>query len=135
MGLLNEKRNKNNRMLWALAHELGYDSKTIHIIAESLTGKRHISKLTISELHKINSRLLQEIKNKTKGYYKMRKKIFALCYKLGWENGNRVDTKRLNGFIFRITKKKNIYSCMGRDLQKIVLALDNMVKWEEKSEN
>ena len=132
---VDNRRIKNNRMMWAIAHELGYDTETLHIIVKSMIGKEHISKLTTRELTQINRRLLEEIKNKTRGYYKMRKKIYALCYKLGWEKNGRVDTNRLNGFIFRITKKKNIYCCMGKDLQKIVIAFESMIKWDEKHEN
>lgn len=129
---VDNRRVKNNRMMWAMAHELGYDSETLHTIVESITSKKHISELSQSELFKVNTKLIKGIKEKTKGYYKMRKKVFALCYDLDWARNEKVDSRRLNGYIKRVCKKKNIYFLNGKDLQNLIVALERLIKWDKK---
>lgn len=91
-----------NRKIHMLASQLGMDADLLHEFVGMLTGKSHISGLSISEAVKVIDSL------EGRRYYesgshmtdRQKKYIFFLMKQTGWvDKGGEPELKRLDGFV------------------------------------
>ncbi|MCD7948292.1 MAG: regulatory protein GemA [Oscillospiraceae bacterium] len=129
------------RTLWAIAKspELGMDEDDLHAVVYRETGKESMRQLTQGEINTI-ARVLQNMKDGvqrdtrskrtdeggSEATVKMRRKIYALCDALGWNN----DHRRINGFVKRMCGVERIEWATPAQCFKIIEALKKMVERE-----
>ncbi|WP_193774325.1 regulatory protein GemA [Vallitalea guaymasensis] len=131
----------NNRKIWANAGEKGLNitKDELHDIVEGLTGKDSIGELTIKEQQTVIKDLYRR-QGKTYYYprtsYQSNKMtqdeyIMKLTRQLGWiTEENKIDMKRLNGFIKkRINIQVDHLKWLNtRQKSKVIEGLKSMVK-------
>lgn len=91
-----------NRKIHMLASQLGMDDDLLHEFVEMLTGKRHISGLTVMDAVKVIDGL-EGKKNYAGGSHmseRQRRYILFLMKQIGWtDDAGEPDLKRLDGFV------------------------------------
>ena len=130
------------RTLWAIAKspELGLSDDELHAVVYRETGKESMRKLTQGEINAL-ARVLQNMKDgASRNAYtkrtdtggdprteKQRRKIYALTGILGWNN----DSRRVNGFVKRITGVDRLEWLTPGQREKVIEALKVMVARQE----
>jgi Protein of unknown function (DUF1018). len=130
------------RTLWAIAKspELQLSEEDLHAIVYRETGKESMKKLTQGEINTL-ARILQNMKDgisldvHTKRTdeggdprtVQLRRKIYALCDTLGWNN----DNQRINAFAKRMCGVERIEWLDMAQCSKIVEALKAMAARQE----
>lgn len=91
-----------NKKMHALAKELGMDSGLLHEFVEMLTGKKHISGLSITEAAKAIDSLEGKL-NYNAGSHATKRQmdyILSLMKLAGWQDAaGQADIKRLDGLV------------------------------------
>lgn len=136
------RRPASLRTLWAIARspELQLSEEELHAIVERETGKESMRKLTQGEITTL-ARILQNMKDGTDRDVRskrtdeggdprtvqLRRKIYALCDSLGWNN----DNQRINAFAKRMCGVERIEWLEMAQCCKIVEALKAMAARQE----
>lgn len=133
------------RTIWGIAKspELALEESDLYAIIFRETGKEHMKQLTQGEISTV-ARVLQNMKDgiardtkhkrtdeggdvKTEA---RRRKIYALCEELGWNN----DNTRVNGFVKRICQVDRIEWLTPAQCDKVIEGLKAMVARQKKKE-
>lgn len=133
------------RTLWAIAKspELALTDEDLHAVVYRETGKESMKKLTQGEINTV-ARVLQNMKDgverDTKAKRldeggnaqteKQRRKIYALCDELGWNN----DPRRLAGFVKKVTKVDRIEWLSIAQCNKVIEGLKGILARQHKNE-
>jgi len=133
------------RTLWAIAKspELDLSDDDLHVIVYGKTGKESMKELTQGEINTL-ARTLQNMKDaaQTTPHDKrtdeggdprtvnLRRKIFALCGELGWNDDNR----RINGFVKRMCGVERVEWLSLWQCNKVVEALKKMIDRQQGKE-
>lgn len=134
------------RTLWAIAKspELSLSDEELYALVLWETGKESLKKLTQGELNAI-AKILQTMKDSTKheaqvkrridergnDYTKsQRRKIYALCELLGWNN----DPRRLRGFVKRMTHVDRVEWLSASQCSQVIEGLKEMIARKEQKE-
>lgn len=143
------------RHIYAMARELGLDDENLHGLVFSVTGKEHVSDLTVNEAISVIDRLkgnmrgTERLKPKKKELEAPRigmaseaqiKKIYRLMYELKSYDKPGEPTvsvnKRLRGVLKKYNKIDDIRFLTAADAWKVIEELKKMVANEErKTEN
>lgn len=131
------------RTLWAIAKspELGLSDDDLHATVFRETKKESLRQLTQGELEKV-ARVLQNMKDGVQRdthskrtdeggdprTVPLRRKIYALCDVLGWNN----DNNRINGFVKKMCGVDRIEWLTLAQCNKVVEALKSMVARQQK---
>lgn len=134
------------RTLWAIAksEELALSEEDLRAIMYRETGKDSMKKLTQGEITTL-ARVLQNMKDgverDTKAKRideggsefteKQRRKIYALCDALGWND----DPRRLEGFVKRITRVDRVEWLTIEQCNKVIEGLKAMLARQKKGAN
>lgn len=133
------------RTLWAIAKspELQLTDEDLHAVVYRETGKESMKKLTQGEVNTL-ARVLQNMKDGIQRdtrskrtdeggdprTERQRRKIYALCDALGWND----DFRRINGLVKRITRVDRLEWLNVAQCEKVIEALKAMVARQEKKE-
>lgn len=133
------------RTLWAIAKspELGLTDDDLHAVVYRETGKDSIRKLTQGELNTV-VRVLQNMKDGIKKNAKtkrtdeggnprtveQRRKIYALCEELGWNN----DPRRIQGFVKRVAHVDRLEWLSPEGCEKVIEGLKAILRREKVKE-
>jgi len=136
------RRPASLRTLWAIARspELQLSEEDLHAVVYRETGKESMRKLTQGEITTL-ARILQNMKDGTDRDVRskrtdeggdprtvqLRRKIYALCDSLGWNN----DNQRINAFAKRMCGVERIEWLNMAQCCKIVEALKAMAARQE----
>ena len=139
MAAVRKQYNATLRTLWAIAKspELGMDTDDLHAVVFRETGKESMKQLTQGEMNTL-ARVLQDMKDGVKrdtrskrtdeggneATVRMRRKIYALCDVLGWNN----DHRRINAFAKRMCGVERIEWVSAAQCYQIIEALKKMVE-------
>jgi len=95
-----------NRRLHQLLHDLGLMEDKKHLVSMTTRGRTESSKeLSVAEAKTLILHL-EGVTTKDDRADKMRKKIFAICYNIGWIYGNSPEDRKINqAAIDRIVQK------------------------------
>lgn len=135
------------RTLWAIAksEELALSEEDLRAIMYRETGKESMRKLTQGEINTL-ARILQNMKDGVNRDVhakrideggnaqteKQRRKIYALCDELGWND----DPRRLEGFVKRITHVDRVEWLTIEQCNKVIEGLKGMLaRQKKKGEN
>lgn len=141
-GTCNRKPPATLRTLWAIAKspELLLTSDDLHAVVFRETGKDSLKKLSQREIATV-ARVLQVMKDRAGGRIhprrtdeggnpktvNQRRKIYALCAELGWNDDNR----RINGFVKRMCGAERIEWLNMAQCNIIIEALKQMAQRQE----
>lgn len=133
------------RTLWAIAKspELSLTDEDLHAVVYRETGKDSIRKLSQGELNTV-VRVLQNMKDGVKsnprtkrtdeggnpGTVALRRKIYTLCEELGWNN----DSRRIQGFVKRVTHVDRLEWLTISQCNQVIEGLKAMLAREKKAE-
>jgi len=133
------------RTLWAIAksEELGLSEDDLHAVVYRETGKESLRKLTQGELNTV-ARILQNMKDGIRrdvhakrtdeggneGTIGQRRKIYALCDVLGWND----DPRRLNGFVKRVTHVDRVEWLTATQCSQVIEGLKKMIARQKEKE-
>jgi hypothetical protein len=127
---------KQLKMIWALARELGLNDEGLHEMVKGCTGKDSIKDLTLSDVHTVVKKFAQagaKIKKGRKPTRDLPENVLEIIspeqtnfiryleQKLGWQD----NPKRLMGFSKKIIGKEKAGT--KQEGIKIILALKQMV--------
>lgn len=132
------RKDASIRTLWAIAKspELGMSDDDLHAIVYRETGKDSMKKLTQGEVNDL-ARVLQNMKDSAHASVaekrtdtggdprtiSQRRKIYQLCYDLGWNDDNR----RINGFVKRMCGVDRVEWLTQAQCYTVIEALKKMV--------
>jgi len=131
---------KQLRMIWTLARQLGMDDELVHEMVFQVTGKDSLKKLSVPEAVGVIDGLVDDgARIRRKRIKRMRvgpnvielltgKQIRLIEYlvdQLGWENPNQ-----LTGFNRRVIKKERI--CTKQEASKIIEGLKAILDRKQK---
>lgn len=120
------------RKIYVLANELGFDNEDLHDIVQSITRKKHISKLTFTEAGKVIERLQGKPDKKRVCLSSSQEKyIKDLAFKLGWSD----NPKRLEGFIKKYSKARAVKNLTPIQASKIIEGLKRLLNEKEMKKN
>lgn len=133
------------RTLWAIAKspELGLTDDDLHAVVYRETGKDSIRKLSQGELNTV-VRVLQNMKDGVKKNthtkrtdeggnprtVEQRRKIYALCEELGWNN----DPRRIQGFVKRVAHVDRLEWMGPAQCEKVIEGLKAILRREKAKE-
>lgn len=133
------------RTLWAIAKspELRLTDEDLHAVVYRETGKESMKKLSQGEINTV-ARVLQNMKDgverDTKAKRideggnaqteKQRRKIYALCDELGWND----DPRRLAGFVKRVTQVDRVEWLTIAQCNKVIEGLKGILARQRKKE-
>ena len=133
------------RTLWAIAKspELGLTDDDLHAVVYRETGKDSIRKLSQGELTSV-VRVLQNMKDCVKKNTRtkrtdeggnprtveQRRKIYALCEELGWNN----DPRRIQGFVKRVAHVDRLEWMGPAQCEKVIEGLKAILRREKARE-
>lgn len=131
------------RTLWAIAksEELKLSDEDLHAVVYRETGKESMKKLTQGEINTV-ARVLQNMKDGVErdvhakrideggneNTEKQRRKIYALCDELGWNN----DSRRLEGFVKRVTHVDRVEWLTVDQCNKVIEGLKGIAARQKK---
>ena len=131
------RKDASIRTLWAIAKspELGMSSDDLHALIYRETGKDSMTKLTQGEINDL-ARVLQNLKDGVGSSASskrtdaggdprtiaQRRKIYQLCYDLGWNDDNR----RINAFAKRMFGVERVELLTQAQCYKLIEALKKM---------
>ena len=131
------RKDASIRTLWAIAKspELGMSSDDLHALIYRETGKDSMTKLTQGEINDL-ARVLQNLKDGVGSSASskrtdaggdprtiaQRRKIYQLCYDLGWNDDNR----RINAFAKRMFGVERVEWLTQAQCYKLIEALKKM---------
>jgi len=133
---------KQLKIIWTLARQLGMDSELLHETVFDVTGKDSLKKLTVPEAVGIIDGLVDDgakIRKKRKPRRGLPENVVELLTgkqirlieylvdQLGWDNPNQ-----LKGFNRRVIKKERI--CTKQEASKIIEGLKAMVNRKGRKE-
>jgi len=131
---------KQLKMIWTLARQLGMDSELLHTMVFDVTGKDSLKKLTVPEAVGVIDGLVDDgarIRRKRKKRVKVGPNVIELLTgeqirlieylvdQLGWDN-----PKQLTGFNRRVIKKERI--CTIKEASKIIEGLKAILGRKQK---
>ena len=131
---------KQLKIIWTLARQLGMDSELLHEMVFEVTGKDSLKKLTVPEAVGIVDGLVDDgakIRKKRKPRRDLPENVVELLTgkqirlieylvdQLGWENPNQ-----LTGFNRRVIKKERI--CTKQEASKIIEGLKAILDRKQK---
>jgi len=131
---------KQKKIIWVLARQLGMDSELLHKMIFEVTGKDSLKKLTVPEAVEIIDGLVHDgakIRRKRKPRRGLPENVVELVTgeqirlieylvdQLGWDN-----PKQLAGFNRRVIKKERI--CTIKEASKIVEGLKAILNRKQK---
>lgn len=130
------------RTLWAIAKspQLSLTDEDLHAVVYRETGKESMRKLTQGEITSL-ARILQNMKDKARRgcrnrrtdqggnprTVQQRRKIYALCGELGWND----DPRRIHGFVRRVTGVDRLEWLGPAQCEAVIEGLKAMVKRKE----
>lgn len=130
------------RTLWAIAKspELSLSGEDLHSVVYRETGKESIRKLSQGELNSV-VRVLQNMKDSVNSSTRtkrtdeggnprtveQRRKIYALCEELGWNN----DPRRIRGFIKRVAHVDRVEWLSPANCEKVIEGLKAILQREK----
>lgn len=133
------------RTLWAIAKspELGLSDENLHAVVYRETKKESMKKLTQGEINTV-ARVLQnmkdgvsrDIRNKRTDEggdprtISQRRKIYALCEELGWND----DPRRIQGFVKRVAHVDRIEWLNVAQCEKVIEGLKAIVRRQKQKE-
>lgn len=132
--------NKQLKMIWTLARQLGMGSELLHEMVFDVTGKDSLKKLTIPEAVGVIEGLVDDgarIRKKRKPRRKLPMNVVELITgeqirlieylvdQLGWNN-----PKQLTGFNRRVIKKERI--CTIKEASKVIEGLKAILNRKQK---
>lgn len=139
----NGRKQPSIRTLWAIAKspELSLSDDDLHAVVYRETGKDSIRKLSQGELNTVVS-ILQNMKdgiNRTPGQKRtdtggnprtveQRRKIYALCEELGWNN----DPRRIQGFVKRVAHIDRLEWLNPEGCEKVIEGLKAILRREKE---
>lgn len=141
MGAAAQKRNPYSA-IWAMARELGLDNESLHDLIFAETGRSSMREMTPSEQTLVEMRLgrmkdgsrpqrgISQKRTDTEGNpatIALRKKIYALCGVLGWNNENA----RINGFVKKMCGVERIEWLNRAQCGKVIEGLKAMLARRE----
>ncbi len=121
--------------IWGFSKEVGIDKENLYCMIERISNKDSMRKLTKLQANRLINELIaikdkeRKVKRRTDEAGRddtvaMRRKIYALCEKLGWnDNNNRID-----GFCKRMFDVEKIQWLDKRQCYMLIEALKDMVK-------
>ena len=127
---------KQLKMIWALAHELGLNDEGLHEMVKGCTGKDSIKDLTLDDVHAVVEKFARagaKVKKARKAQRDLPENVLEIITpdqasfiryleeKLGWQD----NPKRLMGFAKKIIGKEKAGT--KQEGIKIILALKQMV--------
>lgn len=131
------------RTLWAIAksEELRLSDEDLHSVVYRETGKESMKQLTQGEINTV-ARVLQNMKDGVErdvhakrideggngDTEKQRRKIYALCDTLGWNN----DPRRLEGFVKRVTHVDRVEWLTVDQCNKVIEGLKGIAARQKK---
>lgn len=132
------------RTIWAIAKapELQLSDDDLHAVVYRETRKSSLKTLTQGEINHM-ARVLQNMKDGTRPdaaskrtdvggdprTVPMRRKIYALCGELGWNN----DNSRVNGFVKKMCGVERIEWLTMAQCHKVIEALKKMAARQEEA--
>ena len=138
------RKDASIRTLWAIAKspELGMSSDDLHALIYRETGKDSMKKLTQGEVNDL-ARVLQNLKDGVGSSASskrtdaggdprtiaQRRKIYQLCYDLGWNDDNR----RINAFAKRMFGVERVEWLTPAQCYKLIEALKKMAARQAKT--
>lgn len=133
------------RTLWAIAKspELGLSEEELHAVVYRETKKESIRQLSQGEINTV-ARVLQNMKDGVQRDVhakrideggnpqteRLRRKIYALCDELGWNN----DPRRLEGFVKRVTHVDRVEWLTIAQCNKVVEGLKALLARQKQKE-
>ncbi|MCX4341412.1 MAG: regulatory protein GemA [Lachnospiraceae bacterium] len=124
-----------NRKIHMLASQLGMDDDLLHEFVGMLTGKMHISGLSISEAVKVIDGLDGKREYASGSHMSTRQEnyIFFLMKQTGWVNdAGEPEIKRLDGFVKKQYGIDSYRFLDRRTASKVIEFLKDMAKRPEK---
>lgn len=133
------------RTLWAIAKspELGLSDEDLHAVVYRETKKESMKKLTQGEINTV-ARVLQNMKDGVSRDTRnkrtdeggdprtisQRRKIYALCEELGWND----DPRRIQGFVKRVAHVDRIEWLNVAQCEKVIEGLKAIVRRQKQKE-
>ena len=120
--------------IWAAAKERGIDREDVYALVLQVSGQDSIKGMTQDQANKVIDRIVGTCSRPE--YQKqgrittdqMRKKIYILTVKLGWDK----NPKRLEGFCKRLFKVEKVEWLDERQCYQLIETLKDMVKRKEQ---
>lgn len=133
------------RTLWAIAKspELCLSEEDLHAVVYRETGKESMKKLTQGEINNL-ARILQNMKDSVSQSSRkkrtdeggnprtaaQRRKIYALCEELGWND----DPRRIQGFVKRVAHVDRLEWLNNAVCEKVIEGLKAMLERKKEAE-
>lgn len=127
-------RNKQLKVLWGMAKELGMEKEDVYSLLYQQTGKEHMSDCSEVELSRTvqSMILLKERRTNRPGMITggQRYRIRALERTLGWQDNK----KRLKAFIKKYYHVDSLDWLSSQDASSLIESLKKLAEREEQSE-
>lgn len=133
------------RTLWAIAKspELCLSEEDLHAVVYRETGKESMKKLNQGEINNL-ARILQNMKDSVSQSSRkkrtdeggnprtaaQRRKIYALCEELGWND----DPRRIQGFVKRVAHVDRLEWLNNAGCEKVIEGLKAMLERKKEAE-